>query len=139
VTRRTYDAVAQPFTGWGLAYHRDDIARIARFLNNANGEIGGQQILDRKMLDAALQRDSASPGIRAINDDFRYHDGFWAYNVAKAAGCKAPAFVPYMSGYGGITVAMMPDGITYYYYSDGGIFKWAEAAAEANRIKPFCT
>ena len=37
-----------------------------------------------------------------------------------------------------MTVAMMPSGITYYYVSDGGGFKWAKAAAQADRIMPFC-
>src|SRR3546814_781806 len=31
-TRRTYDAVRQPFTGWGLMWTRDDVARIGGFL-----------------------------------------------------------------------------------------------------------
>ncbi|MDX1555953.1 MAG: hypothetical protein R3212_08005, partial [Xanthomonadales bacterium] len=32
-TRRTYDAKAQPFAGYGLTFLPDDVARIGRFLN----------------------------------------------------------------------------------------------------------
>ena len=125
-------AVAQPFTGWGLTLHADDVAKLARFITSA------PPVLDRKMLDAALQRDPSSPGLRASSDAFRYHNGFWAWNAAATLGCKEPAWIPFMSGYGGIIVALMPNGIVYYYFSDGGTFSWAKAAAEANRIKSFC-
>jgi hypothetical protein len=53
-------------------------------------------------------------------------------------GCQNPTWIPFLSGYGGITVALMPNGMNYYYFSDGGVFSWARAAAEANRIRTFC-
>jgi hypothetical protein len=31
-TRRTRDPEQQPFTGYGLTLHRDDVARLARYL-----------------------------------------------------------------------------------------------------------
>ena len=43
-----------------------------------------------------------------------------------------------MSGYGGIVVALLPNGMTYYYFSDGGSFVFSRAVAEADKIKPFC-
>ena len=43
-----------------------------------------------------------------------------------------------MSGYGGIIVALFPNGVVYYYVSDGGDFRWAQAAREANRVRAFC-
>ncbi len=132
VTRRSYDRAAQPFTGWGLTLHADDVAKLANFI------AASTPLLDRKMLDAALQRDPASPGLRASSADFRYHNGFWAWNAAATLGCKAPAWIPFLSGYGGIAVALMPNGVTYYYFSDGGTFSWARAAVEADRIKSFC-
>jgi hypothetical protein len=132
VSRRSYDAVAQPFTGWGLTLHADDIAKLAAFIT------GPAPLLDRKMLDGALQRDPASTGMRASTADFRYHNGFWAWNAATVLGCKTPAWIPFMSGYGGIAVVLMPNGMTYYYFSDGGAYSWARAAAESDRIKPFC-
>ncbi len=138
VTRRTYDTVAQPFTGWGLTFHRDDIAKIATFVNVDHGVVAGASLVDTHMLMAALQRDPNDPGLRAATDEFRYHNGFWAWNAQASLGCKLSAWVPFMSGFGGIIVALMPNGVTYYYFSDGGVYAWARAAAEANKIKAFC-
>src|SRR3546814_12457183 len=45
-TRRTYDAVRQPFTGWGLMWTRDDVARIGGFL--AAGSQSQAIVQDRK-------------------------------------------------------------------------------------------
>ncbi len=43
-----------------------------------------------------------------------------------------------MSGFGGITYALLPNGMTYYYFSDGYTFAWESAVIAANQIKPFC-
>ena len=137
VTRRTYDSVAQPFTGYGLTLHGDDIAKLALFLS-AGGSIAGQQMLDPVMLGQALQRDLAHPGLPAGGDEFRYAHGFWAYDAARALGCAGETWIPFMSGFGGIVVAMLPNGTVYYYVSDGNEFRWVRAAAESNRIRRFC-
>jgi hypothetical protein len=47
-------------------------------------------------------------------------------------------WIPYMSGYGGITILLLPNGATYYVFSDANEFKWYNAVHEINRIKPFC-
>jgi hypothetical protein len=138
VPRRTYDGVRQVFTGYGLTLHADDVAKLAAFLNGAHGRIGERQVLDGALLDEALQRDASHPGLRAGAADLRYEHGFWAWNAASALGCRAPTWIPFMSGYGGIIVAMFPNGMNYYYFSDGGVHRWALAAAEADRLRPFC-
>jgi hypothetical protein len=137
ITRRTRDASHQPFTGYGLTLQRDDVVKLARFLV-AGGHIGDRQVVDPAMLRAALQKDPAHPGLEASGPAFRYHYGVWAWNAAAYLGCSEPAWIPFMSGYGGIIVAMLPDGIIYYYFSDGGAYAWAHAAREADRIHPFC-
>jgi len=55
-TRRTYDSRAQPYTGYGLTLHSDDIVRIGLFLARGDGAIEGTQVLDPEELKAALQR-----------------------------------------------------------------------------------
>jgi len=137
VIRRTRDAIAQPFTGYGLTLLRDDIAKLAQFINSDRGSVDGEQKLEPQLLAEALQRDPAHPGLAAAQD-LRYQHGFWAWNAQSALGCAEPVWIPFMSGYGGITVALMPNGMNYYYFSDGGAFSWARAAIEANRIRPFC-
>jgi hypothetical protein len=137
-TRRTADAVRQPFTGWGLTYHADDIVRIAGWLADG-ARIDGQPVLDSGLLSAALQRDPARSGLRAGGQDYRYKAGFWARDLGTKLGCAAPLWVPFMSGYGGISVVLLPGGLTYYYFGDGGVFDWAQAAVEAAKIKRMCS
>ncbi len=138
VTRRSYDEVQQPFTGYGLTLHTDDIAKLATFLNAGHGRIGTRQLLDPTLLDEALQRAPGNPGLRAGLDVLRYNHGLWAWNAQASLGCAAATWIPFLSGYGGIEVALLPNGMTYYYVSDEGVFRWALAAAEANRIRNFC-
>jgi len=137
ITRRTRDSAAQPFTGFGLTLLRDDVAKFAEFINAQHGSLGGDQVLEPQLLAEAMQRDAARPGLVAAKDT-RYQHGFWAWNAQSTLGCRDPTWIPFMSGYGGITVALMPNGMNYYYFSDGYVFSWARAAGEANRIRPFC-
>ncbi|MEI7573580.1 MAG: hypothetical protein WCJ52_10710 [Phenylobacterium sp.] len=137
-TRRTYDAVRQPFTGWGLTYHRDDILRIAGWLRDG-AVIDGRPVLDPGLLKAALQRDPAHPGLPASGPAYRYKAGFWARDISGPLGCSRPVWAPFMSGYGGISVVLLPGGVTYYYFGDSGVFDWAPAALEAGRIRNMCS
>lgn len=137
-TRRTIDAAAQPFTGWGLVLHRDDIARIADWLANGNGVINDRQALEPRMLAAALQRVPQDRGLVSVDPRFRYQHGFHARDIAADIGCAQPVFVPYMTGYGGIVVVLFPNGTVYYHVSDGDSFRWLRAAAGSDRIRSFC-
>jgi hypothetical protein len=138
VSKRSYDEVAQPFTGFGLTFNSDDIVRFGRFLMNDGGMINGRQILDRSTLQAALQRNEADTGAAMNSGIVRYNNGLWAYDVQQFTDCTAPTWVPYMSGYGGISVALIPNDTVYYVFSDGGNFKWGKAAAESNKIENYC-
>ena len=137
ITRRTRDAAAQPFTGYGLTLLREDVAKLADFINADRGRVAGEQKLEPQLLGEAMQRDPAHPGLVAEKDT-RYQHGFWAWNAQATLGCHDPTWIPFLSGYGGITVALIPNGMNYYYFRDGGVFSWARAVAEANRIRPFC-
>jgi hypothetical protein len=138
VTRRTRDPAAQPFTGWGLVLHRDDIARIGAWLAAGNGAIGERQALDRRLLDAALQRLPEDRGLVSIDPRFRYQNGFHARDISADLNCVEPVFVPYMTGYGGNVVVLLPNGSVYYHFSDGDSFRWRRAAAESDRIRSYC-
>jgi len=136
--RRTEDAAAQPFTGWGLVFRRDDLVKLGGFMALGDGSLGKDRLFDAAMFGAAMQRDPDDRGLTATNGDFRYNNGVWAWDIAAYLGCKAPAWVPFMSGFGGISVVMPPNGIVYYYVSDGGVFRWARAVAESARLRPVC-
>jgi len=136
-SRRTRDATAQPFTGWGLTYHSDDVVRIAGWL--ATGAlIDGRPALDQTMLDAALQKDPERAGLQAGGAAYRYKGGFWARDLGPVLGCKAPLWTPFMSGYGGISVIMLPGNVTFYYFGDSSVFDWAPAAVEAAKTTRMC-
>ncbi|WP_411819890.1 hypothetical protein ABFZ85_14640 [Hyphococcus formosus] len=136
-TRRTLGPERQPFTGWGMTMHRNDIALIADFIQNG-GVVDGEAFLDEGMLSAALQGTSLDRGLPAVIPEQRYKNGFWAWNAGHALGCAGEIWIPAMSGYGGLSAALMPNGSTYYYFSDGGAFAWRRAAQASNERQPFC-
>jgi hypothetical protein len=157
-TERTDNASAQtggnvdgkiagrPWGAYGMFFTADDVAKLARFLNNDLGSIDGQQVLDRDQVLASLQRLQSDRGVSAssanletnvVAGGYRYSNGLWAYpNDTEVPGCNLR--VPFMSGYGGITVAMMPNGATYYYFSDDDQFIWADSIGQLNKLSPMC-
>lgn len=137
-SKRTYDDAAQPLVGWGLTYEADDIIRISHWLAVENGAIDGRATLDRQMLDAALQRDPADPGFAASAADLRYNNAFWAYDAGPSFGCDRAVWVPFLRGFGGIVVVMLPNGSVYYHFSDGYTHAWRQAAAETQHVRDNC-
>lgn len=137
-TRRTADAGAQPFTGWGLFMQRGDLAKILRFLSSGNGSIAGGDVVDPKAFAAALQKTPADRGLPADKPPLAYNNGFWSWDIQAYGGCSRPTPIPFMSGFGGLVAALIPNGTSYYYISDGGAFAWARAALATEVIKPFC-
>lgn len=142
-TRRSNDAARQPPFGFGLTLLGDDIAKLARFLGENRGRIDGQAPLDPTMFDAAMQRDPARRGLQvATLERYRYRHGFWARDLQAELGCDAPTWVPFMSGFGGITLAMFPNGAAWYSVADDGelaSIDFAAPAREVARLRPFCT
>lgn len=132
-TRRSEDAVAQPFVGWGLTYQPDDIARLSRWLmQGADGQ------LDQRLLDAAMQRAPKGGGLLAGFPGFRYRAGFWTRDMGAKLGCSGSLWVPAMSGFGGISVAMLPGrDALFYSFGDSDHWDWGPAAlALAGKDKP---
>lgn len=142
VSRRTADKAAQPFFGYGLQFQRDDLARLALFIGTGHGRIDGRQVLDPHLLDLALQRVAGEHGLPVDGfPAFRYQLGFWARNVAPVLGCAKPLWIPFMSGFGGLSVVLFPNGIVYYNVSDSGTaraFDWSRPAQVVNRIDAMC-
>ena len=137
-TRRTRDDTAQPFVGWGLTYLPDDLAKLAAFVAVDGGVHYGEALVDADELAAALQESPIDRGLTATNEGFRYNNGFWAWNAADALNCEAPLWTPFMSGFGGVSVVLMPNDIIYYYVSDNQEFSWARAVQAANDYEDMC-
>jgi CubicO group peptidase (beta-lactamase class C family) len=139
-TIRTDNSVSGvPFGGYGLFWTQDDLAKIAKLLNNDNGAANGTQLLSPSLLAEGMHQTSNHGFDTSIG--YMYKDSFWAYNFTTADnasyyGC-AP-WVPYMSGYGGITVAMAPNGATYYITGDKEEFIWKDQITETNKLSPMC-
>jgi len=141
-TLRTNNSpTGEPLGGYGLFWSRDDIAKIALLLNDQDGRINGEQVLDPGLLAASLQKD---PGDRGVNTTgvpiFKYRNGFWAkqWTPSENRRYSCTFWTPFMSGYGGITVVLMPNGSIYYYFSDNNEFSWYGAINESNKLKPMC-
>ena len=141
-TRRSYDDARQPLFGFGLTLLSDDIAKLARFLGVQQGRIDGQTMLDHAMFEAAMQRDPERRGLRvATLERYRYQHGFWARDLQAELGCAQPTWVPFMSGFGGITVAMLANGVAWYNIADDGLLAsidFAAPAVEAAKLGPLC-
>jgi hypothetical protein len=134
-THRTYDEIAQPFAGYGLIFHHDDILRIAQALNSDSPL---SDYLAGADFEAAMFR-SASPRQTGLNPDgLAYSNGFWGVDISRGIACPTNTWVPSMSGYGGIVVAMFPNGSIYYYFTDSNQHGFLNAAVEANKILTNC-
>ncbi|MFF5138211.1 hypothetical protein ACFY6U_00385 [Streptomyces sp. NPDC013157] len=142
-TERTDNsATGVPLGGYGLFWTQDSIAKVAKLLNNDGGAINGTQVLNSTALAATMQKTSSDRGVTTTGTTaFKYNNGLWALQFTPSSypQYSCSFYVPFMSGYGGITVAMAPNGATYYYFSDNDEFSWADAVNETNKINPMCS
>jgi hypothetical protein len=123
--------------GYGLWWIPDDIAKIGMLLNNTGGKIGSEQILHPGLLAAALQQAPNDRGVK-IDNQRMYNNAFWANRYTRANGFACEFWVTQMLGVSGNVVALMPNGVTYYYFSDNQEFTWEAALREADKISPLC-
>ena len=129
------------FGGYGLFWTSDNIAKMAKLLNNDGGQINGTQVLSASALDASMQRDPTDRGVTTSGTvPFKYNNQFWAkqFTPTEFPQLTCSFWTPFMSGYGGITIAMAPNGATYWYFSDNSEFSWSAAVLETGKINPLC-
>ena len=130
-----------PFGGYGLFWTQDDIAKVALFMNVEEGRINAEQVLDPDMLAAAMQRNPQDRGLNTSSVPvFKYNFGLWAkqWTSSEFRQYSCNFWTMFMSGYGGITVVLMPNGSIYYYFSDNNEFSWYNAVNESNKLRPMC-
>ena len=90
-------------------------------------------------LDEGLQLTEDKVLLAIKQSDIFYNNGFWAARFDKNIfGCKEDLMIPFMSGFGGITVVFLPNSMMYYYFSDNFTFSWYSAVYAAHNIKPLC-
>lgn len=138
-TMRTADGnwQGQAEGGFGLWWAPDDAAKISLLLNNAGGEINGEQVLHPGLLAAALQQDPDDRGLR-IDSRQMYNNAFWARSYGKSDGFDCDFWVVSMQGISGNVVALFPNGTAYYYFSDNQEFTWDAALRAADGIRSIC-
>jgi CubicO group peptidase (beta-lactamase class C family) len=126
----------QPLGASGLWWIPDDIAKLATFLNVKRGSANGEQLLSPDLLSRALQADPNDHGVDRPGG--KYNNTFWADIFIPGDGYGCTFYVPYMAGISGNIIALMPNGITYYYFSDNREFNWHAVVREADKIAPMC-
>lgn len=146
-TDKITDKSGKAFGSHGLFYIYDDVAKLAKFLNNDGGKVNDVQILDPARLRDSLFRNPDSLGLAVPGPSgilpgmHRYQNAFWGSKMTRAEfpgdyGCEF--WVARMGGYGGISIVLMPNGVSYYVFSDNDEFYWHDAVREANKLVPFC-
>lgn len=137
----------RPSGYFGLFYIQDDVVKIGRFLNESQGKIDGKQVLDPDRLQDSLFRKPSSLGLPVpdqgqvpVAGTFHYNNAFWGKHImpAQFPQYTCDFWIPYMSGFGGITILVLPNGGIYYVFSDANEFNWYNAVHEINKLKPFC-
>jgi hypothetical protein len=147
--RTDNSAKGKPFGGYGLFLIQDDVAKIGRLVNNSGGMIDGKQALEPTRLKESLFRTPNPSGVGlpvpwddtpSVQNTYRYHNYFWAKHMTTAEFPKyrCDFWVPFMSGYGGNSVVLLPNGTTFYIFSDGDEWNWFPAVNEINKIAPIC-
>ncbi len=135
-TQRTYDDVAQPFTAYGLVMQADDLLRIADSLSS---DYEQWRLLDQEGFEQAMFSGMTEVQRLFQGHELAYKNGFWGTELSAWLNCDKETWIPFMSGYGGISVALIPNKTIYYNFSDSNIFRFAEAVTESNKIRNMCS
>jgi len=141
-TMQTVDTDPIPIYGFGLFLNAYDTARITQLLSN-DGAYSGQQILHRdrtrqstyKTADSGFSTYATVP-IQSGNQRARYLNSFWSFTLSVPSICTVR--IPYMWGYGGNFVVILPNGISAFRYADGDVHDPAALALATADIRPFC-
>ncbi len=160
--RTDNSSTGAPSGYYGMFFNQDDVAKIGNFLNNSGGAIDGAQILEPVRLKEALFRSSnaAETGVPVAGSSStsalgapqlgsgkpvspatrRYAHGFWGKHLTPAEfpNYSCDFWVSLMVGYGGNIVALLPDGTTFYIFSDGMEFPWVDSVREVSKLAPMC-
>ena len=124
------------FLGWALYVTVDDIAKISRLLQQGGKHNGKQLLHPGKLAEALYQTEKRGLPTGRSNDHGvnTYHMSLWHAPYTTAAGYHTS--IPGISGWGGMTISLMPNGITAYRLKNGGN-EGPGMIEAANKIRPF--
>ena len=104
--------------GYGLYPTVDDTAKIVTLLMNEGIHDGEQLLSAAKLAEALYQTEVQGLSINQPNQygESRYLHSFWSAAYCEESGeCYQ---VPYMVGYGGNLVALLPNDVAAFRYAD---------------------
>jgi hypothetical protein len=121
----------------GLYPTIDDVAKLSTLFQQG-GRHQGQQLLSAAKLAEALDSTDARglpSGQRNRFGEGRYHMSFWSVPYRTAAGCRFQ--IPYMLGFGGNIVVLLPNGVSAFRFADGFHFDLESMVLAGEAIRPF--
>lgn len=128
-----------PLMAFGLYPTVDDVAKLVS-LFQSGGRFDGRQILSAGRVAEALFR-TAVPGLPTGRSnrfgEERYHLSFWSVPYRTATGCAFQ--IPYMAGYGGNFVVLLPNGISTFRFADGFDSDLESMVLAGEALRPFCS
>jgi hypothetical protein len=126
-----------PHLAHGLYPTIDDIAKLTTLLQQG-GQHQGQQLLSAAKLAEALDT-TGTRGLPSRQEnrfgEGRYHLSFWSVPYRTATGCVFQ--IPYMMGFGGNLVVLLPNGISAFRFADGHHYDVDTMVLAAEAIRPF--
>lgn len=141
-TLQTSDLEPIPIYGFGMFLNAYDTARITQLLSG-DGMFGGQQILHRERTRQSLYKIGnsgfetfAAVPIEAGSENARYRNSFWSFTLSGPGNCTVR--IPYMWGYGGNFVVILPNGISAFRYADANVHDPTALALATTGIRPVC-
>ena len=133
---------ALPIYGFGMFLNAWDTARIVQLLHNL-GEWNGVQLLHRWRTHQVMYLDGSNGFQTATTtliengqrQTIHYQDSFWSFTLTDES-CTAR--IPYMWGFGGNFVVVLPNGVAAYRYADADVHDPAALALGAMAVRPLC-
>lgn len=95
------------------------------------------QKLKPSMVSEVLQ-DTCYQGLNAGSTYDSYDNGFWIWKADSALGCSSARYIPCMSGFGGISVILLPNNMVYYFFRDSAEYTFVNSVIQLNKIGGFC-
>ncbi len=141
-TIKTPGAEPLPIYGFGLFLNAYDTARIVQLYQN-NGAWNGEQLLNRELTMESLYRNDnagyttsvTTPVPGQATQTVHYLNSFWSLSLGDDTCTKR---IPYMWGYGGNFVAILPNNTAAFLYADANVHEPGSVAAAAAALRPLC-
>ncbi len=135
-TREPDGSGGLPLLGIGYYPTADDIAKIATLLQN-RGRHEAVQLLHAGLVDQALHRTGAGlpTGEMNAHGSHRYNLSFWSLPYRSSDHCVFQ--LPYMEGFGGSFVMLLPNGVSAFRFADAGIYDVEPLAVLGETIAPY--